>query len=137
MSTAYGDISYPLVNGIYDALAGLSVPVYKSVPKTPAASYVLIHGVIQMEDGTKEDFVYRGTVQVRVVTDGLQAADKKAAQDLLSTVRATLKPTRAAVFSVSPYTLVVFSPESLNEMTEQTELGIKISLIDIYNFILE
>lgn len=137
MSTAFADISYPLVNGIYNALATMSVPVEKSVPKPAPAAYILISGVIQTEDGTKDDFVYRGTVQVRVVMDGLQRADKKAAQTLLSEMRGLLKPSKAAVFSVTPNTLIAFSHESMTELIEQTETGVKVSLIDIYNFLIE
>lgn len=137
MSVQYKDISYALINGIRNALSTLTVPVYKSVPKTPAAAYVLIHGVLQTEDGTKDDFVYRGTVQIRVVMDALETTDKKAAQTLLNSVRMLLKPTKAAVFSITPHTLIAFTPESFTELPEQTELGIKVSLIDIYNFIIE
>ena len=136
MSASFGDISYPLIEGIKTALASMSVPVYKSVPKPGTSAYVLIHGVIQTEDGTKDDFMYRGTVQIRVVTEQ-STPDKKAAQDLLQSVRYLLKPSKASVFPITGYQLIVFSHESMTELSEQTENGIKTSLIDIYNFIIQ
>ena len=60
MSTASVDISYDLIDGIYDVLYGNviyeleTIPVYKSVPKTPASVYVLIGDVLGSEDGTKK-----------------------------------------------------------------------------------
>jgi hypothetical protein len=139
MSTALVDISYELINGIYTALLGnVSCPVYKSIPKTPETLYVHIHNVLHIEDGTKDDFIYTGTVQIEVVDESKMRADKKAAQTVLGSVRSTLKPSKAAVFSIGTRTLTVFSHGSYNEFIELADNGIsRVRLIDIFNFIIE
>lgn len=143
MSVAYTDISYALIDAIYDALynnvtySAVTYPVYKSVPKPAPDNYVFVGGVIQAEDGTKDEFIYTGTVQVRVVTDRIQRADNKLAAGILGVVRGLLKATKGAVLSVSGRTMITLTPESMTELTEQTELGIKIQLIDLYTFIIQ
>ena len=139
MSTALVDVNYALIDGIYNALTGnLSCPVYKSIPKTPASIYVYIHNVMHTEEGTKDDFSYEGTVQIEVVNESNHRADRKAAQTILGDLRSTLKPSKAAVFSISPLTLTVFRHGTFNEFVEQADNGItRIRLIDLYNFIIE
>ena len=139
MSTIHVDIVKPLIKGIYDVLYGsLSCPVYKSIPKTPASLYVHIHNVLHTEDGTKDDFVYYGTVQIEVVDESKHRADTAQALAVLADLRAALKPSKAAVFTVSPRTLIVFSHASYNELIEPADNGISRSrLIDIYNFEIE
>jgi hypothetical protein len=113
-------------------------PVYKSIPKTPAPVYVWIGGVEMIVSGTKDSFHYEGTVQVQVIDESKMRADKELVQDIMNVIRGILKPTRASVFSISPDTLIVFNPESSNELTEQSDAGItKIKVIDIYNFLIE
>ena len=119
------------------AAADIIYPVYLSIPKTPADIYVYAGGVIHIEDGDKDNFAYPGTVQVRVVVNKLTRAERKLVSEILGVVRQLLKPTKATVFTVTGFTLVVFSLESMNEMIEQNEGNTKISLIDTYNFLIQ
>ena len=112
-------------------------PVYKSIPKTPADNYIYIGGIIQAEDGTKDEFMYDGTFMVKVVTDRVQRADTYLAESMLNIVRSHLQPSRGSVLSLSGNTMVILTPESMTELSEQTELGIKIQLIDLYMFIIQ
>jgi len=144
MSTANVDIDYDLIEGIFTVLdgnvtySGTTYPVYKSIPKTPATVYVWITEVISDEDGTKEDFVYYGTVQIRVINEGLHRADKKLVQKISGVTRGLLKATKAAIFSVGDRTLVVFKQSTSDTLVEFGANGItRISKIDIYDFIVE
>ena len=144
MSTASIDTSYDLIDGIYDVLngnvsyGGSIIPVYKSVPKTPASLYIHIGDVLESEDGTKDDFVYYGTVQVIIVDESEHRADRKQAQGILSAVRTLLKPTVATTFTCGDQTLVIFRHESLVPVTEYADNSIvRTRLIDIYSFVIE
>ena len=143
MSTKYEDISYDLIDGIYDAIynkaiyGGVTYPVYKSIPKTPAATYVFIGNVEQIEDGTKDNYIYSGTVQIQVVDASKERADMKLAQNIMNVVRQTLKPTRSTTFTIGSHTLIVFNPESSTTLTGE-EIGImQIRIIDLYNFLIQ
>jgi len=144
MSTANVDIDYDLINGIFTVLdgnvsyGGTSYPVYKSIPKTPATVYVWITEVMSDEDGTKDEFVYYGTVQVRVINEGLQRADKKLIQGISGVTRGLLKTTKGSVFSIGDRTLVVFKQGTSSTLVEIGDNGIiRMSKIDIYDFIVE
>lgn len=145
MSTAHVEIGYDLVDGIFTVLdgnvtyGGTTYPVYKSIPKAPAAVYVHIHNVTSIENGTKDDFLYEGTVQVEVVNEGLQRADKKLIQKVMGVVRGLLKATKGATFSIGEtLSLVYFTPGPSNELTEQADQGItRVRLIELYNFLIE
>lgn len=138
------DISYVVVDAIYDALggdvgftmiAGTIYPVYKSIPKNPAEIYIRIGEVLELEDGTKDDFIYKGSVPV-IICDESQTrqADKKKAQGILNKVRATLKPTRASV----PAGLIILSHEGKTEYIDlNDEAKPKIRIVDIYNFLIQ
>jgi hypothetical protein len=94
---------------------------------------------VHTENGTKDDFIYEGTVQVEVVNEGLHRADKKLVQKILGVVRGLLKATKGATFSIGEtLSLVVFRPGVYNEGIEYGENGItRLRLIDIYEFMIE
>ena len=142
MSTTYDDISYDLTDGIYDVLnthvtvGSVTYPVYKSVPKTPATTYVLIANIEQSEEGTKDYFIYTGTIQIHVVDSSKERGDLKLAQSIMNVVRQHLKPTRATTFTIGSHTLVVFNPESSTTLTGE-EIGIsKVRIVDLYTFLI-
>lgn len=144
MSVGAVDISYDLIDGIYDVLygnvsyGGATIPVYKSVPKTPASLYVIIGDVLGSEDGTKDSFVYYGTVQIIVVDESMHRADRKQTQGVLGAVRALLKTAKSTTFTCGTKTLIVFSHESLVPIAEYADNSIiRNRLIDIYNYIIE
>lgn len=116
----------------------ITYPVYKSIPKPSAEVYVHIHNVIHTEDGTKDDFVYAGTVQIEVVDESKHRGDRTLSRSILGVVRGLLKTSKASVFTVGSRTLVIFSHASFNEFVEAADQGIARSrLIDIYNFLIE
>jgi hypothetical protein len=119
------------------ASADVTYPIYKSIPKTPASIYIWVGGVISVPEGTKDEFHYSGTVEIQVVDNSTQRADTKLAMSILGVIRGILKPTRSSVFSIIPRTLVVFNPGSFNELIEQSEEGVKIKMIDIYEFYIQ
>lgn len=144
MSTASVDIGYDLIEGLFTVLDGnvsydgTTYPVYKSIPKTPASVYVYIGDLMHGEDGTKDDFVYFGTIQVVVCDESAYRADMKKAQGILNVVRGLIKTAKSTVFSVGSRTLIVFSHESMIPVVEQADQGIsRVRLIDSYNFIIE
>jgi hypothetical protein len=144
MSVVFKDISKDLIDGIYDVLnghviyGGVTYPVYKQLVKNAASSFVYVGSVIQFEDGTKEQFHYYGTVQVRIVSDSPVRTGRELTQNILNVVRGLLKPAKATTFTTGTDTLVVFSHENMSEVVEQSENGkTKINLIDTYNFIIQ
>ena len=145
MSIAFLDISYDLVEGIFTLLennvtyGGTTYPVYKSIPKTPDTVYVYIGDVNHTEDGTKDGFIYHGTVAIVVVDLSKERADMKLSQKLLGVVRGLLKPTKGVTFAVGGVqTLVVFAHNSMTSTVAMNEDGIsKIVISDVYNFIIQ
>jgi hypothetical protein len=144
MSSALVDISYALRNGIYTVLnnsviySTVTYPVYKSVPKDPASTYVLISDVVQTEDGTKDDFIYYGTVAIHVVDSALERPDRKRAEGILGVVRGLLKPSKASTFTVTGRTLVVFKHESMTPLINQGGNNLsEVRLVDLYSFVID
>lgn len=144
MSTKFEDISYDLVDGIFDCLdakviyGGITYPVYKSVPKVALATYVYICNVVQTEDGSKDYFLYYGTVQIHIVDESMERGDMKLSQAILNVVRGLLKTTKGSVFALPSHTLCVFKHESFNTIIGEGDTGLtKIRLIDMYNFLIQ
>lgn len=141
MSTISRDISYAVVNAIYGLLngfvvyAGTTYPVHKSIPKSPPSIYVRIGEVVDREEGTKDDFVYYGSVSV-IICDESQTmqADKKKAYNILNVVRGLLKPSKSSV----PGGFIGFSHGGKGDYVD---LGIDgkplIRVVDTYKFIIE
>lgn len=168
MSSAFVDISYSLIDALFAALdgnvsyLGTTYPVYKSVPKPAPSTYVLIDQINSIENGTKDYFIYEGTVNIMIVDDKAQRGDKKLAHSILNVVRGLLKPTRLSVPSLvfgysadselitadsdlisadyeggEGLTCVSFTPGVFNDFVEQSDTGYsRIRLIDQYNFII-
>ena len=97
------DISYGLIDGIYNVLKGQvkyngkTIPVYKTVPKRPEPLYIEIGEVMGSEDGTKDDFVFFGTIQVIVVDESRHCADRRHSQRILGEMRKILKNAHAVI----------------------------------------
>jgi hypothetical protein len=119
------------------ANADVTYPVYKSIPKPPGQTYIFVGNVIQAEDGTKDEFIYNGTVQIHIVDESEFRADMKLSLQILNVARGLLKATRSAVFTVGSRTLIVFEPESLSTLIGD-DIGIpKTRLVDMYNFLIQ
>lgn len=143
MSTQHKDFTYALIDGIFDTLynnmtyGGVTYPVYKSTPKPAPSTYVIIDQINSIENGTKDYFIYEGTINIVICDDSAQRGDKKLAQGILGVVRGLLKSTRTSTFTVTGFTLVAFTPGVFNDFVEQSETGYsRIRLIDQYNFII-
>jgi len=169
MNTGLVDISYSLIDAIFTVLdgnvtyLGVTYPVYKSVPKPAPSTYVLIDQINSIENGTKDFFIYEGTVNIVIVDDKAQRGDKKLAHCILNVVRGLLKPSRSSVpvlvFGYSAdstlitadstlitsdnamvdngLTCVSFTPGVYNDFMELSDTGYsRIRLIDQYNFII-
>jgi uncharacterized protein (TIGR02145 family) len=140
---SFNDIAYSLISGIFTVLSGnviyggVSYPVYKSIPKVPATTYVWVGNVIQREEGTKGEFIYTGTVQVQVIDESKERADMKLAQGIMNVCRGLLKPTKGSTFPIGiTHALIVFAHESFNPMVFQSPNGVtQVRLVDMYEFI--
>jgi hypothetical protein len=112
--------------------------VYKTIPKPSAETYVHVHNLMSTDNGTKDDFIYDGTVQIEVVDESKHQGDKKLAYQILALVRALLKPTRTSTFAVTGRTLITFTPGPYGELTEMGDAGLsRLRLIEVYNFLIE
>lgn len=145
MSTSHKHIHYELTKAIYTALNGLvtisgtTYPVYQAAPSTVGATYVRIGEVIDRDNGTKDDFVYEGTVTV-IVNDesSIGVADKKLAYSIQSKVRSLLKTSRTNVLNMTGFTMITFTPDTSTEFTGiNSNDRPQIQLIDIYRFIIQ
>lgn len=129
ITNASGTLAGAVVN------ADTNYPVYKSIPVNPAEVYIRIGEVLDTDDGTKDEFIYKGSVPV-IICDESQTrqADKKKAQNILNEVRGVLKPTKASV----PSGLIIFSHEGKTEYIDlNDEAKPKLRLVDIYNFLIQ
>lgn len=151
MSQMHQDISYILIDAIFQGLTGSGVtynfvtyPVYKSIPKLPPSIYVFVGNVIQTEDGTKDEFMYEGTVQIHVVDESKERADLMLAQAIISVTRFLLKIQRTRIFTLEAWgpdstarKLVILKPDTFNTVVSQAANGIvAIRLVDTYNFLI-
>jgi hypothetical protein len=145
MSISFVDIGYDLTEGIFTVLDGnvtyngTTYPVYKSIPKTPATVYVWIGDVAHTEDGTKDGFIYTGTVSVKINDESKERADMKLTQGILNIIRGLLKATKGVTFAIGGVrTLVVFSHNSMSSTVSMNDDGItKVVTVDMYNFIIQ
>lgn len=145
MSTSHKHVHYELSKAIYTALktsvvvSGVTYPCYPSVPTDVGVTYVRIGEIIDRENGTKNDFVYEGSVAI-IVNDESQigVADKKLAYSIQSKVRSILKATRTGVLSMTGFTMITFTPDTSSEIIGLNDKDLpQIQLIDIYRFIIE
>jgi hypothetical protein len=116
----------------------VTYPIFLTKPKPAPQNYIWVGGVLHNEDGTKDDYMYNGTVQVQVVTDQLSTPETSLASDILNVIRGLICPARGtlSVSIASPLNIVVFTHESYNEMTESDDIC-KVTLIDLYSFLIQ
>lgn len=145
MATSHKHISYALTTAIYKALStfvtvsGTTYPVYQGVPTDVANTYVRIGEVIDRDNGTKEDFMYEGSVTI-IVNDesGVNQFDKKLVYSIQDKVRSLLKTSKSSTLTVTGFTMPVFSFDTSTELLSTNDSDRpQIQLIDIYRFIIE
>jgi len=137
------DITYGLIDGIFDTLNNnvtvnaVTYPVYKTIPKSPASTYVKIGEVIGSEDGHKDGFIYRGSVSLTVVDNTMvKQGDRKLAQSVMNKVRSLLKTGKGSNPTISG--LVVFAVNGFTEMVDMSEKDKpEVRETIVYNFIME
>ena len=146
MSTAGRDISEALVNGIYTVLSGnvtigtITYKVYKNPEEGQTnKTRVLIGTVIDTENGTKEDYVYNGSIAIETIDEQQVATPKKAlSQQVSGKVRSLLETAKGTTFAVTDLTLSVFRHGGSTQITESTNnKRLRYRIIDIYEFIIE
>jgi YbbR domain-containing protein len=120
-------------------ISGVSFPVYENVEKgAPNRSYVHISTYTDVEQGTKDNYGYSGTIAVEAV-DESQANNAKMsrARAISNKTRDLLCAVRGLTFAVTGFTLVIFrltgSTETREVMKDNREM---IKVIDIYEFLI-
>jgi len=145
MSTTHKHIHYELTKALFTALSGnvtvsgTTYPVYQSTPSTPASTFVRIGEIIDRDNGTKDDFVYEGTVAI-IVNDESQIAiaERKLAFSIQAKVRSLIKTSRTNVLSMSGFTMITFTPDASSEIIGLNDKEQPlVQLIDIYRFIIQ
>jgi hypothetical protein len=144
MSAGYKNITNDLRSGIFTILDGnviygdINYPVYDTIPKNPKNSYVAIGRIDHFDDGTKDDFNYDGTIEIRIVVNSPFRIPTTKADGILNVVRGLLKPDRETVFTIGTSTLVILTPGTYTEDIKEKENGItQHNLTDIYNFVIQ
>lgn len=140
------DISSQLIDGIYDILngnvtvSGVTYPVYKHFYRGPTnRSYVKIGNVIDNENGTKQDFIYEGSIDIESIDE--QSAMNPArttVQAINNKVRGLLKTTRTEVPTITGHECIVFRHAGSTLREEQTrDKRTRYIITDIYEFIIQ
>ena len=146
MSTTGKDPSSALIAGVKTVLednvtiSSVTYPVYDTFYKGATnRSYVYIGNYLDDEDGSKDSFVYHGTLAIESVDEsGVQNVARTTAQSICNKVRSLLKTTKGGTFTVTGFTLTVFSHAGSTQIREKTDDGReRIRIIDIYEFIIE
>ena len=145
MSATHLHIHQALTQAIYTVLnkkvviSGVTYPVYKELPTVPITTYVRIGNIIDSDNGTKDDFVYAGSVNIHVVDESHPGqTDKTIAYSVMNKVRSLLKTSRSNVITMTGFTMIHFTPDVSNEIIEEVKKGFaKIQLIDTYRFNIE
>jgi len=146
MSTSSVDISSGLIDGIYSVLngnvtiGGVTYKVYKNFYNGPTnRSYVRIGNVIDNDNGTKDDFVYEGSIAIECVYEAQPMNPQRATiQSINNKVRSLLKTTKTEVPSVTGRTVIYFRHGGSTMREEQTRDKRKRYIItDIYEFLIE
>lgn len=140
------DYSSALIDGIYSVLngnvtiSGVTYDVYKTVYSGQTnRAYVYIGNVVDSEDGTKDDFVYSGSIAIESVDEQQTSNVSRATvQAINNKVRGLLKTAKATVPSVTDRTVVVFRHGGSTMTNETSKDGrTRYRIIDIYEFIIQ
>jgi len=146
MSTSSVDISSGIITGVYNVLngnvtiSGVTYPVYKNFYSGPPnRSYVRIGNVIDNENGTKEAFIYEGSIAIESVCETQPVNPQRATvQAINNKVRSLLKTTKTEVPTVTDRTVIVFRHGGSTIREEKMPTGnIRYVITDIYEFIIE
>lgn len=146
MSTAGADYAAALRAGIYTVLngkvivGGKTYKVYKDpVRGGTNRAYVQIGTIIDNEDGTKESFIYRGSIAIEVVDESqVNNPTRDLSESINNKVRSLLKTSKGSTFAVTGYTLTVFKIGGSDRMVETLRDKRKgHRIIDIYEFIIQ
>ena len=146
MSTSSVDISSGLIDGVYNVLngnvtiSGVTYKVFKNFHPGPTnRSYVYVGDVIDNENGTKDDFVYEGSIVVESVYETQPMNPQRATvQSINNKVRSLLKTTKTEVPTVSGRTVIVFRHGgSVMRQEETRDKRTRFIITDVYEFIIE
>lgn len=144
MSSTHKDISLALAGAIYSALAtkvtvsGVTYPVYNSMIPDAPATYIRVGEIIDRDEGTKESFIYEGTVPI-IINDEIQnISSRKRAYQIRDKVRSLLKTSKSSVLTITGFTMTVFAFDVSSEAIIKNDEGkVQYQIYDIYRFIIE
>ena len=143
MSSTGKNISSALIDGIYAVLNGnvtVSSVTYKVLKEqrrdATNRAYVWIGNVIDVENGTKDDFIYDGSIVIESVDERqVYNTARATAQSISDKVRSLLQTSKGSTFSVTGFTLTYFRHGSSRELYEQTrDKRERVRIIDIFEF---
>ena len=146
MSTTGKDPSEALIAGIKTVLSGnvtvsgVTYSVYDTLNRGATnRTYVLIGPYIDTENGSKDSFVYEGSITVETVDESqTMNVSRSTAQQINNKVRSLLEPAKGTTFSVTGYTLVVFRHAGSTQLRELgSDKRERIRIIDIYEFVIQ
>ena len=137
------DYATALRTGINTVLSGnitISSITYKFFKDNksvgPNRTYVTLGPIIDTEVGSKDGFVYQGSISVETV-DMSQTTNstRNLSETVNNKVRGLLKATKGGVFSVTGFTLTYFRHAGSTRLIETLADGrISYRIIDIYEF---
>jgi len=140
------DYSTALRTGIYTVLngnitiSGKTYKIYKDPVKGATnRTYVILGPIIDNEDGSKDSFVYTGSIAIETV-DMSQAINptRDLSESVNNKVRSLLKTSKGSTFTVSGYTLTVFRHGGSTRLSEQLpDKRISYRIIDIYEYVIQ
>jgi hypothetical protein len=144
MSSA--DISSGLIDGVYDVLngnvtiGGVTYDVYKTVYMGQTnRAYVYVGNIVDTENGTKEDFIFEGSIAIESVDEQQTSnVSRSTVQAINNKVRSLLKTTRTEVPTVSGHTVIYFKHGGSTMTEEKARDGrTRYRIIDIYEFLIQ
>lgn len=146
MSTASKDYGTALRDGINAVLGNkitigsYTYPFFKDfVTGIPNKTYVILGPIIDTEAGTKDDFIYNGSITIET-RDESQTMNptRNLSESVNNKVRSLLKGSKSAVFSVTGSTLIYFRHGGSTRVDDNLPDGRKsFRIIDIYEFSIE
>jgi len=146
MSTISKDYSGALRTGINTVLSSkitigaVTYKFFKDIESVgPNKTYVTLGPIIDTEAGSKEQFIYQGSISVETVDMSQTMNPKRTLSETVNNkVRGLLKATKGATFTVTGFTLIYFRHGGSTRLEEKLKDGrTSFRIIDIYEFLIQ
>ena len=118
-------------------ISGITYKFFKDPESVgPNRTYVTLGPIIDTEVGSKDGFVYQGSISVETIdTSQTLNGTRDLSETVNNKVRGLLKATKGGVFSVTGFTLTYFRHAGSTRLIETLKDGRKsYRIIDIYEF---